>query len=84
MDGETAALLAARAVCQDIGLGTRSEVEGARTLWRIARLVPEVEPELRTFAGLVSEWDDDREHRAHFEEEIRSAALRFSQRGEDA
>lgn len=58
--------------------GSTTPIEGARKLWRIARLAPSVEPRLRVFVGLASEWDDDPENRGSYEEEIRSQAMLLS------
>ena len=45
-------------------------IEAACDIWRIARLAPSAEPRLRVFVGLASEWDDDPDNRASYEEEM--------------
>lgn len=57
--------------------GTITPVVGARTLWRLARRVPDVEPELRPFVALASEWEDDEVNRSAYEKDIVEAARRL-------
>lgn len=70
--------LAARDVAMGLTKGEFSSIDAARMLWRVARSAPLVEPELRPFIGLASEWDDDPSNRELYEEEIRSLAAAFS------
>ena len=61
---------------RELTCGAGAPIEAARRIWRIARLLaPSVEPRLRVFIGLASEWEDDPDNRASYEEEIRSEAL---------
>jgi hypothetical protein len=50
--------------------GTIAPIVGARTLWRIARRVPDLEPQLRPFVALASEWEDDETHRPAYDIDI--------------
>jgi hypothetical protein len=68
-------MLAAGNIARQIGSGALEPIDGARAIWSVARRAPASEPSLRDFVGLASEWDDDPDHRAIYEEEIRSAAL---------
>jgi len=58
----------------DIVAGAVAPIVGARALWRLARRVSEVEPELRQFVGLASEWEDDEANRSAYDEDIVEAA----------
>lgn len=70
-----AGIAAASEVARRMNEGLLEPIDAARQVWRIARLAPAAEPDLRPFIGLASEWDDDPEHRAFYEEEIRSLAV---------
>lgn len=69
------AMLSAAWVARRLGLEYMEPIEAARSIWRIAILVPESKNDLTPFIGLASEWDDDPESRSYYEEEIRSLAL---------
>jgi hypothetical protein len=73
-DAVAAAELVARDVAQEIVDLSVAPIAGARTLWQLARKVPTVEPDLRIFIGLASEWDDDAPSRRAYEADIVSAA----------
>ncbi len=68
-------MLAAAHVARQLRSGVMQPIDAAHALWSIARRAPASEPRLRTFVGLASEWDDDRDSRGEYEKEIRSAAL---------
>ena len=69
------AILSAAWVARRLGQGAMEPIEAARSIWRIANLVPESRNDLKLFIGLASEWDDDPESRSYYDEEIRSLAL---------
>ena len=69
------AMLSAAWVARQLGQGSMEPIEAARSIWRIATLVPVSRNDLTPFIGLASEWDDDPESRSYYEEEIRSLAL---------
>ncbi len=73
-DDVAAAQLVAREVAQEIVDLSVAPLAGARTLWQLARQVPAIEPDLRIFIGLASEWDDDAASRRAYEADIVSAA----------
>ena len=75
---QEAGVVAAKAVARELTRGTAAPIEAARRIWRIARLAPSAEPRLRVFVGLASEWEDDADNRASYEEEIRSEALNLA------
>ncbi|GAA1194195.1 hypothetical protein GCM10009675_06250 [Prauserella alba] len=73
-----AGTLVAAQVARLLTSGELEPIDTAREIWRISRLAPSVESELRAFVGLASEWEDDPENRDVYEEDIRSRALRLS------
>jgi hypothetical protein len=73
-DETSAALLVAREVAEGIVAARLTPPSGARTLWQLARQVPDIEPQLRVFVGLSSEWDDDVLNRPAYETDIVAAA----------
>ncbi len=75
---QEAGVVAASQVARQLTRGTAAPIEAARRIWRIARLAPTAEPRLRVFIGLASEWEDDADNRASYEEEIRSEALNLA------
>ena len=75
---QEAGLVAAEQVARELTRGSVAAIEAARRSWGIARLAPSAEPRLRVFVGLASEWEDDPDNRASYEEEIRSEALRLA------
>jgi len=75
---QVAGFVAAEHVARELTRGTVAPIEAARRIWRIARLAPSAEPRLRVFIGLASEWEDDPDNRASYEEEIRSEALHLT------
>lgn len=72
-----AGIAAAEEAARELARGTLTPIAAARRIWRIATLAPSAEPQLRTFIGLASEWEDDPANRSYYEEEIRSRALRL-------
>lgn len=72
-----AALGVASDTAREIVAGTTTPVAGARTLWRLARRVPDVEPELRPFVALASEWEDDGVNQLSYDKDIVEAARRL-------
>jgi hypothetical protein len=77
---QEAGVVAAEQMARELTCGVVAPIEAARRIWRIARLAPDAEPRLRVFIGLASEWEDDPDNRASYEEEIRSEALRLAGR----
>lgn len=71
---EEAALSVAAEVAEQVRQGLVPPVEGARSIWALARQVPGVEPQLRPFIGLASEWEDDEHDRASYDADIVEAA----------
>ncbi len=70
--------LIAGALAQDVVDGVVSPYDGARSIWlTVAAAVPEVEPELRAFVGLASEWADDEVHRVEYDADIVDEAKRY-------
>jgi hypothetical protein len=75
VDDLRAAAVVARAVAQDIVNARIPPQDGSRLLWwRVARKVPQVEPGLRPFIGLASEWEDDPDARADYERDMLTQA----------
>lgn len=74
LDRATAGRLAAEHAAELIADGEIEPIKGARRIWQIARLAPAVEPMLRSFVGLASEWEDDAENRIAYDEDIRREA----------
>jgi hypothetical protein len=72
-----AAMGAAADAAEEIVAGTVTPVAGARELWRLARRVPEVEPQVRPFVAFASEWEDDEVNRPRYESDIVEAARRL-------
>ena len=75
-----AAKFAAMEITSAMVAGAMEGIEGARRLWSIARLEPSIEPEVRGFIGLASEWEDDESHRIDYEQDIITEAAVFLQR----
>jgi len=73
-----AGVAAAEEAAHELTRGVVRPIEAARRIWLIARRAPSAEPQLRVFIGLASEWEDDAENRASYEEEIRSEALHLA------
>ncbi len=73
-----AAEVVAMQISGEIVAGEVEPGAGARALWRLARQVPAVEPQLRVFIGLASEWDDDIPNRIAYEADIVAAARELS------
>lgn len=71
-----ARLLALEAVVE-IAEGLVEPVVGARRLWALARRAPGIEPDLRPFIGLASEWEDAPEFRFDYEADIVAEATKF-------
>lgn len=69
-----AAKMCAREAAEEIVRASLEPYVGARRLWQLARMVPAIEPELRVFIGLASEWEDDPINRAEYDADIASAA----------
>lgn len=76
-DDLDAALGVASDAAGEILAGTIAPVAGARTLWRLARRVPDVESFLRPFVALASEWEDDEVNRLAYDNDIVEAARRL-------
>lgn len=76
-DDAAAAEIVAGEVAAQILSGSVEPVSGARSIWDLARRVPTVEPQLRVFIGLASEWDDDVPNRLAYEADIVAAARAF-------
>lgn len=74
---ESAARLVARDVATSIRDGVVEPIAGARQLWSVARRVPQVEPELRAFVGMASEWEDSAEFRSQYDVDIVECARRY-------
>jgi hypothetical protein len=74
MTQERAGIIMAGQVAQELNEGNITPAQAAGDIWRIARLAPAAEPQLRQFIGLASEWEDDPESRELYEEEIRAEA----------
>jgi hypothetical protein len=69
-----AAIATAVDTAHQIVNGAVAAVNGARSIWTLARQVPEVEPLLTAFIGLASEWEDDEVNRRAYENDIVEAA----------
>jgi len=79
-DARVAGEIVAQKLARDIVKGLIAPYEGAKRIWiDVARRVEDLEPALRPFIGLASEWEDDTAHRQEYEEDIRRAALDFLQ-----
>jgi hypothetical protein len=77
-DERSAGLRIARRLAQEIVDGVVEPAVGARKIWwDVVRRVPTLEPQLRSFVGLASEWEDQVSHRAGYEADIIRAARRF-------
>lgn len=75
IDDPRAALTITRETARKITDGTLAPYEGAELLWwKVAHRAPEIEPLLRGFIGLASEWEDDPVGRPRCEREIRDLA----------
>jgi hypothetical protein len=77
MADSEAALAAAYLACERILDGTVTPIVGAMAIWRVARRVPVVEPVLRDFIGLASEWQDTMRFKGEYEADIREVAQTF-------
>jgi hypothetical protein len=78
MADERAGWLIARLLAERIVGGSIEPAIGARKIWSdVARRVPSLEPELRVFIGLASEWEDSVDHRDEYEEDIVAAATQL-------
>jgi hypothetical protein len=76
-DKLTAARLVAMDMASRIISGEVSAIRGALEMRDIARIAPQAEPELDTFYGLSSEWEDDAERRDLYDGDIIAAARRY-------
>jgi hypothetical protein len=75
VDEKRAAITVSQETARRILDRTLDPYEGARFLWwTVARRVPTIEPLLRAFAGLASEWEDNPSVRSENEDAIRDAA----------
>lgn len=72
---EAAARLIACEVLNRIVDGTTEPFEAARQLWAVARRVPAIEPTMRPFIGLASEWEDSAAHRNEYDDDIVEQAI---------
>jgi hypothetical protein len=64
---EAASLVLAREHARRMISGEVSPYEGAKRIWWELANEPGADPSLRIYVGLASEWEDDPDHRAHYE-----------------
>lgn len=74
MTEATAGMLAAKQVALRLDRAECEPIDAAREIWRVALRAPAAEPRLRAFIGLASEWEDDRDNRALYDQDIREEA----------
>ena len=75
MNGQRAGWFTVKSLAERIVGGSIDPEVGAQKIWwDVAMKVPELEPRLRTFIGLASEWEDDATHQSIYERDIVLAA----------
>ncbi len=78
LDVSSAGRLLATLLCQQIVSGTTSPFEGASRIWAIYDRCG-LPKSLIPFVGFASEWEDDRDHRDHYDKLITEAAKKLLQ-----
>ena len=76
LDLSAAGLSSATLLCKQIVAGTISPYEGAKNIWRIYNRCG-MPQSLARFVGCASEWEDDVDHRDHYDKLIIEAAKKF-------
>ncbi|KSW30087.1 hypothetical protein [Cellulomonas sp. B6] len=74
---QEAAYVVAADIARDLLRGARTPIDTAREIWRVTGCVPQAQPRLLVFVGLMSEWDDDPAHRAEYDADIRAESARL-------
>jgi len=78
MDERRAGWIVARFLAKRIVDGSIEPSIGARKIWwDVANRIPDLEPRMRTFVALASEWEDDPVHRDEYERDIVEAARKL-------
>ena len=76
LDSASAGRFLAISLCQQIVSGKSSPFEGASRLWSVYNRCGEPKS-LIAFVGFASEWEDDPDHRGHYDKLIVEAAGKF-------